>query len=272
MHQPHLSSSSLTSKYPKNTLLLCLWLLKASPLLFMLSYDLEKDQPYLFSTFKTFKYVKRTVIQVFVPLKTSCLHDFLHFKLEKHHSYLAFGFITTDDFIYYLFQSFLVLIKYTVPCLFIYSVQKRHCYLSVSTLASRNISNTLFVVSFSLNTSFLPFSGILTFKYIKHTYPVAVYTLNTRSTPYCLFLTTENAPLTFHAVLWPSKHQPYLCPNFHTSKYVTRYLVFCLFPSNRLLSWFVAFWVVIPSAALILLEFLLKKQKSLFDAWFLTIR
>ena len=188
----------------------------------MLSYDLEKDQPYLFSTFKTFKYVKRTVIQAFVPLKTSCLHDFLHFKLEKHHSYLAFGFITTDDFIYYLFQSFLVLIKYTVPCLFIYSVQKRHCSLSVSTLASRNISNTLFVVSFSLNTSFLPFSGILTFKYIKHTYPVAVYTLNTRSTTYCLFSTAEKVPVTFHAVLSPSKLQTYLCSNIQTSKYVKR--------------------------------------------------
>ena len=87
----------------------------------------------------------------------------------------------------------------------------------------------LVFLSLSLNTFFLPFCVILTCKYIKHTYPVGNYTLNARSTPDCLFLTTKNVPLTFHAVVWSSKHQADLCPNFQTSKYVKRYLACCLF-------------------------------------------
>ena len=105
--------------------------------------------------------------------------------------------------------------------MFVYSVQKCHCYISISTLTSKNISGTLFVVCLFRNMFFLPFSGILTCKYINHTYPVAVYTLNTRSTPYCLFLTAKNVPLIFHAVVWPSKDQPYLFSNFKTSKNVS---------------------------------------------------
>ena len=69
----------------------------------------------------------------------------------------------------------------TVPCLFIYGMRKRHYYLSVSTLISKNISGTLFVVCLCLSMLFVPFSCILTCKYINHTYPVAVYTLNTGS-------------------------------------------------------------------------------------------
>ena len=153
-------------------------------------------------------------------LSISQYYGFLHLKDEKYHSHLAFRIFTTVEFIYYLFQGFSVLITYNVACLFIYSVQKRHCYLSVSNLASKNMSGTLFLVCLSLNTFFRPFSGILTCKYIKHISAPAVYTLITRSPPYCVFLTTENAPLTFHAVIWPSKREPYLCCNFQTSKYV----------------------------------------------------
>ena len=130
---------------------------------------------------------------------------------------------------YNYLPTFSELITYTVPCLFTYSFPKRHCYLWVSTLASKNISGTLFDLCLSLNAFFLPFSGILTGKYTKHTYHVAVSTLNTRSTSYCLFLTAENAPLIFHAVVYPSKHQPYLCSNFQTSKYVVCFFVNTLF-------------------------------------------
>ena len=206
MDQRHLSWCSLTSKYTKHALLHCLWPLKASHLPLMLSFRFQKHQPCLFFRYQTFKYVKWTIVQVFVPLKTSCVHVFLHLKLEKDHSYLAFSFSTTIDFVYYFFQGCSAVITCTPPCLFIYSVEKRHCYLSVSSLASKNISSTLFVVCLSLNTFFLPFCGISTCEYIKHTSSLAVDTLNTRSTPYCLFLTAENAPLTLHDVVWPSKH------------------------------------------------------------------
>ena len=92
-----------------------------------------------------------------------------------------------------------------MPCLVIYSVHKRHCFLSVSALTSKKISVTLFVVCLSVNTFFLPFSGSLTCKYITRIYPVAGYSVNTRSTPYCLLLIAENVPLIFFRILKPYK-------------------------------------------------------------------
>ena len=121
---------------------------------------------------------------------------------------------------------------YTVPCLFFYSLEKPHCYLSVSTLTSKNITASLFVVSLSLNMFFLTVFCFSTCEYINHTYPVAVYTLNTGRTPYCLFSTAKNVPFNFHAVGWPSKHKPDLCSNLETSKYIRRYLFCCLFASK----------------------------------------
>ena len=205
MNQPHLSWWTLTSKCSKHTFLLSLWPLKASGLPFILSFGLQKHQSNLLSSFQTWKYVNLTLIQAFLLLKTWYGHGFLYLKTEKHHSYLALTFLTTVDFIYYLFQGFSAVITYTVPSLFIYSVPKHHCYILVGTLASKNISGSLFVVCLSLNAFFVPFSGILCCKYIKHTYPVAVYTLNTQRTSYYLFLTAENAPLIFHAVVLASK-------------------------------------------------------------------
>ena len=90
-----------------------------------------------------------------------------------------------------------------MPCLVIYSVHRRHCFLSVSTLTSKKISATLFVVCMSLNTFFLPFSGSLTCNYMNRICPVAGYTVNTPSTPYCLFVTAENVPFTFFPTLKP---------------------------------------------------------------------
>ena len=112
-------------------------------------------------------------------------------------------------------------------------MHKRHFYLSGSTLTSKNISRTLFVVCLSVNMFFVPFSGILTCKCINDSYPVAVYTLNTRRIPYCLFLTTENVPFIFDAAVWTSKHQGYLFSILKTSKYVlclilnTSFLLVC---------------------------------------------
>ena len=102
----------------------------------------------------------------------------------------------------------------------------------VSTLTSKRISATLFVVCLPLIMFFVPFSCILTCKYMNHTYPVAVYTLNTWRTPYCLFLTTENVPFIFDAMIRTLKHRPYHFSIFKTSKYVRGSLVCCLFPSK----------------------------------------
>ena len=94
----------------------------------------------------------------------------------------------------------------------------------------------LFVVYLVPNTLFLLFCGILTCNCISCAYLVAVYTVNTPSTAYCLFLTAENVPLTFGVVLRSWKHQPYLCSYFQSSKYVRRYLVCCLYACKYAIS------------------------------------
>ena len=94
----------------------------------------------------------------------------------------------------------------------------------------------LFVVCFLLNVLFLLFCGILTGNCISCAYLLAVYTVNTPSTPYSLFLTAENVPLTFGFVFWLSENQAHLFSNFETSKYLTWRLVCCLFRSKYVIS------------------------------------
>ena len=66
---------------------------------------------------------------------------------------------------------------------------------------------------------------VLLFSCISRTYLVAVYALNTPKTRYCFFLTTENVPFIFDAMIWTSKHQPHHFSILETSKYVRWYLV-----------------------------------------------
>ena len=91
----------------------------------------------------------------------------------------------------------------------------------VPTLKPVNVlDGSLFFVCLLVNMLFLLFSGILTSIRIRRTYLFAVYTLNTPSTPYCLFLTAGNVPLTFGVVLWLWKNHAHAFSNFETSKYV----------------------------------------------------
>ena len=122
--------------------------------------------------------------------------------------------------------------RYTVPCLFPGRVQKRNCYLSVSTLTSKDISSTLFILCFSLNVFVLPFSGILTWKSINHSYLVPVYTQIHQARVVSLFVAAKNVTFTFHPVLWPSKHQSYFVSDFETCKYVRWYFLRSLFASK----------------------------------------
>ena len=98
------------------------------------------------------------------------------------------------------------------------------------------LDGALFVLCFVLNTLFLLFCCILTCNWIGCAYLVAVYTVNTPSTPYCLFFVAENVPLTFALVLPSSKLQPYLCFFFQSTKYVRRYLVCCLYACKYIIS------------------------------------
>ena len=98
------------------------------------------------------------------------------------------------------------------------------------------LDGTLLFVPLLVNRLLLLLSSISTSDMIRRTYPVAVYTLNTPSTPYCLFLRAESVPLTFGVVLWPSKHRPYLCCNLQTSKYGKRCLVGWLFACKYVIS------------------------------------
>ena len=103
--------------------------------------------------------------------------------------------------------SRLLIRKYIHYSLFVYLYRPKTPLLpSVSTLTSTNLSCWFFVVSSSLNTFFVPFSGILTCTYINQTSGVSVSTLNTRSRRYYLFTTAENVSLTIHAMVWLSKH------------------------------------------------------------------
>ena len=98
------------------------------------------------------------------------------------------------------------------------------------------LDGTLLFVSLLVNRLLLLFSGILTCNIIRRTYLVAVDTLNTPSTPFCLFLTAENTPLSFGVLFWPSKHQPYLCSLFDFSKYDRARLVCCAFACKYVIS------------------------------------
>ena len=98
------------------------------------------------------------------------------------------------------------------------------------------LDGALFVVYFLISTLFLLFSSILTCSCISCAYPVALYNVNTPSTPYFLFLTDENVPLTFGFVLWLWKNHAHVFSNFETSKYLRWHLVWCLYPSKYVIS------------------------------------
>ena len=98
------------------------------------------------------------------------------------------------------------------------------------------LDGTLFVVYFLLNTLFVLFSGILTCNCISCVYVVAVYTINTPSTPYCLLLTAENVQLNFGFVFRLLKNDAHLFPYFETSKYLRWRVVCCLFTSKYIIS------------------------------------
>ena len=86
-----------------------------------------------------------------------------------------------------LFRGFYTRNTYTVSCLFLERLKKHSCYVYVTTLRTEHIIGTLFVVCLSLKMFCRPFSGILTWKCINHTYLLADYTLNTPSSPYFFF-------------------------------------------------------------------------------------
>ena len=107
----------------------------------------------------------------------------------------------------------------------------------VSTFKALNmLDGTLFVVLLLVNMLFLLFWRILTLNCISRKYLVAVYTVNTPREPCSLFLTAENVPSIFVAMIWTSKHQPYHFFIFYTSKYVRRHLICCLFTSKCVFS------------------------------------
>ena len=103
------------------------------------------------------------------------------------------------------------------------------------------LHGALFLVCFLLNTLFLLFCGFLTCNCISCAYLVAVQTINTQSTPYCLFLTAENVTLTFGFVFWLWKKHAHLFSNFETSKYLRWRLFIVYFVLNTLFLLFCGF-------------------------------
>ena len=98
------------------------------------------------------------------------------------------------------------------------------------------LDGAFFVVDLVLSTLFLLFCGILTCSCISCACLIAVYTVNTKSTAYCLFLTAENVRLIFGFVLWLWENHAHLLSNFETSKYLRWRLVRCWFRSKYVIS------------------------------------
>ena len=115
----------------------------------------------------------------------------------------------------------------------------------------------LVVLSFSLKKLFLPFSAILTWKSIDDTYIVAQI--------FSLFITGKSVTFTFHSFVCPSKNQLFFLSSFQTTKYLTIWLVCCLFSSKYVTSavccsfcwWFLRF------KTLYLPSFLTEQKNSL---------
>ena len=103
----------------------------------------------------------------------------LHLHPRKSHSYF------TVDLFRLLFLKFLTLKTCTVPSFVVDRVQKWNCHISATTLTSQNLSGTLFFACLSVNMLCLAFANILSWKFIHHTYLLAIYTLNTQRTAYC---------------------------------------------------------------------------------------
>ena len=111
------------------------------------------------------------------------------------------------------------------------------------------LDGALLVVCLLLNTLFLLFCGIWTCNCISCGYLVAVYTVNTASTPCCLFLTAENVPLTFGFVLWLLKNHAHFFSKFKTLSILdgalfvvyfllnTLFLLFCGILTCNCISW-----------------------------------
>ena len=111
----------------------------------------------------------------------------------------------------------------------------------VRTSKPLNMSDcALFVFCFLVKKLYLLFLSILTCNWIRRTYHVAIYTLNTRSTPCSFFLAAENVPFIFDSIylwfIWTTKHQQYYFSIFETSKFVRWYHVCSLFASKYVCS------------------------------------
>ena len=116
-----------------------------------------------------------------------------------------------------------------IPCLLVQSVRERHCYLSLSFLKFKNISGTLFVVCFVLNTLYWLFCGILICKYVSRMYLVAVWPLNRQYTV-CLLVykcRRSDPPLSSCHLAFKNIN---LFSCFKTSKYFGRTLLYAFQP------------------------------------------
>ena len=83
---------------------------------------------------------------------------------------------------------------------------------------------------------FLPFSSVLSWKCISHTYLAAVQILNIPSKPISSFIIAKSVTFTFQDVLWPWRHQWCLSSNSEKSKYLNWYFLCCFFPCQNVIS------------------------------------
>ena len=163
----------------------------------MLAFGIQNINQSFFLTSKPLNILRCTLFVFCLPLNTLVLLFFsaqvviasaaqilLHFHRKKHH-FRAFVLVLWFNYWPYLVLTLRLLNnKHPVPCSFFWQSPKMQFVRFRQNLKSKNITGTLSLVWLSLKLFFLPFSSIFTWKWINHTYLVAVYTLNTPSTSY----------------------------------------------------------------------------------------
>ena len=141
-------------------------------------------------------------------------------------------------------------------------VQKCNCYLSVSTLRSQKISGILLVVFLSPSRFFGTVSAVLTWICINHSCLVAVYTLNKSGTPFFFVYKRLSTTFTFHAFVWPSKHQSNLFFPLISLKILSRTFFDVSLVLTTFFLLFLSVWNRIAWAAPIFFYFNVKKHHS----------
>ena len=147
---------------------------------------LFKHQPWLFSYFQTSKYVRRHLVCWFLASKYI----------------ICASFASAAPIMFHFNPGNAKYLHYTLSIS--WQGPKMKLLPFVSSFTSENITGTFFVFLESLSMDSLPFSSILTWKYINHSYLLAIFLWSVlqihQEDLISLFIIVKNVTFTFPAV------------------------------------------------------------------------